>query len=106
MINMLIIYQTLIISILLGIVGTLVRVALQWRRDGIAPWGTDWQFHLSTEIFIGAVCGGVCWLIYTLTEAQPETIVVPILYLAALALGLAGTDSLENLLKKYVPDGG
>ena len=96
---------TLLISIFLGVVGAWVRIIIQWMRDGIQPGGQEWEFGLLLETFIGAVCGGVSWLVYLTTETAPTQILVPILYLACLALGLAGTDSLENLLKKWIPSG-
>lgn len=99
------VYITLILSLLLGLIGTWLRIIIQWRRDGVLPGGQSWEFGLLTESFIGLVSGLIMWLVYFITEPTITNWLIPILYLGCLAMGVAGTDSLENILKKYLPDG-
>lgn len=93
---------TLGICLVLGVVGAFIRVAIQWRRDGVVPVGDGLNLSLLVETFIGAVAGGVSWLLFN-GGGPPETVYLPGLYLASLALGYSAPDALENILKTSTP---
>ena len=99
-------YLTLIISVILGDVGTWLRIAIQWNRDKVMPGDTankPWELSLLVETFIGAAAGLLVWLIEVSLTGPPEAALHPLLYIAAMALGFAGTDAIENLLGQYTP---
>jgi hypothetical protein len=98
------IYMVLIWCIVIADLGTLFRMAVQWRRDGQFPGGEDWEISAVIEIFIGAVAGVVVWLVASATgQLLTDVVLQPILFLAALSLGYAGADAVEGILKKYEP---
>lgn len=99
-------YLTLILSIIGGDVGTWLRIAIQWNRDGVMPGDTTakpWELSLLVETFIGAIAGLVIWLIEISLTGPPAEWLHPVLYLAAIGLGFAGTDAIENLMGQYNP---
>jgi hypothetical protein len=99
-----IMYLVLIWCAALAILGTLLRMAIQWRRDGQFPGGEDWEISAFIEVFIGAVAGVLVWLVANLTGMTFEVVLQPLLFLNAIALGYAGADAVEGILKKYEPD--
>jgi len=99
-------YATLIYSIMAGDVGTWLRIAIQWNRDGEAPGDViakPWELSLLVETFIGACAGLLTWLLEVAVNGEPTHWLTPMLYVAAAALGFAGTDAIENLLGQYTP---
>ena len=99
-------YLTLILSLIAGDVGTWLRIAIQWNRDGIMPGDTvekPWELSLLVETFIGACAGVLVWLLEVAINGAPTEWLMPMLYVAAAALGFAGTDAIENLLGQYTP---
>lgn len=99
------IYIILIWCIIISIVGTLLRMGIQYRRDGEFPWGDKpWELNFVIELFIGAVAGVVVWLVALASGQVLESALQSLLYLTALAFGYAGADAVEGILKKYEPD--
>lgn len=75
------------LSIALGIVGALTRIAVQIIRDGKLP---DSAPRVVSLIFLGAVSGGIAYLLN-----QGEIV--------AISLGYTGSDAIENLLSNAYP---
>ena len=96
-------YLVLIWCIITAIVGTLLRMAIQWRRDGQFPGGEAWEISAIVELFIGAVAGVILWFIACSTTSF-EAALQPLLYLSSISLGYAGADAVEGILKKYEPN--
>jgi len=95
---------TLLMSTLLcGVVGTFARMIFQWKRDGVFPGAEAWEFSVLTELALGLFVGFLTWLT-TLIIGIPETWIMPHIWISAVALGYAGVDAMEALLKKYVPE--
>jgi hypothetical protein len=76
------------LSVIIGIIGALTRLAVQLIRDGELDQSTAKSGAL---LFLGAVGGGIAYLISGY---------VP---LASLALGFSASDVIENLLGNYLP---
>lgn len=96
-------YIVLIWCIVTAIIGTLLRMAIQWRRDGQFPGGESWEISAVIELFIGAIAGLVIWLVASSTMTF-EVALQPLLYLSSISFGYAGADAVEGILKKYEPN--
>lgn len=89
--------------ILCGVTGTIGRMIFQWKRDGAFPGQEQWEFSVLTELALGMFTGFLTWII-ALIPGLPDTWIQPQTWIMALALGYAGVDAMEALLKKYVPE--
>lgn len=101
-----VLYLTLILSLIAGDVGTWLRIAIQWSRDKVMPGDTvnkPWELSLLVETFIGACAGVLIWLLQVAVDGPPTEVLLPLLYVAAAALGYAGADAIENKLGEYNP---
>ena len=78
---------TIIVYIALGFVGALLRLLLQWYRDGEI---TQTQVRIIAILVMGCIAGFVA---YELGES----------HLATMALGFVFPDIAENLLSHYWP---
>jgi len=77
----------LVIPIIAGIIGAGIRIAVQVYRDKQV---TQTIPELIAEVFLGAVGGGIAFLL-------GEGVV------ASIALGFAAPDAIENLLGGFTP---
>ena len=93
---------TLIVSIILGAIGSWTRIAIQWYRDKTLPTGNDFNLSLLIESFLGAVGGGVAWLVFSIIQTL-DTKFLPLLYLGAISLGYMAPDALENIFTENQP---
>jgi len=76
------------LAVVIGLVGALSRLALQYYRDGSLDQGYGKSLAL---LFLGGVGG---WIAYAISGYVP---------LASLALGFSASDVIENLLGDYLP---
>ena len=98
------IYQILFFCVLFSVVfGAWLRMFIQSRRDGKFPGGEEWELTVAQESFIAACAGVFVWLIAIVGGLDPQTNIVlqALIYLGAAALGYAGADAIEALLKTY-----
>ena len=77
------------LMIIAGVIGAFTRICIQFVRDREVP---EVGFSLILELFIGAVCGYVAFMIADLSGAERG------LEWLAFTLGYMGTDALENLV--------
>ena len=103
MIEMEAMWILLLSTLLCGAIGAFGRMIFQYKRDGEFPGKKEWEFGVITELALGAFVGLVNWMI-TLIVGIPETWIMPHVWLTTVALGYAGVDAMEALLKKYVPE--
>ena len=94
----------LLSTLLCGDIGAFGRMIFQWKRDGVFPGQKEWEFSVITELAVGLFAGFLVWLLQLIISI-PETWINPFAWLSAVALGYAGVDALEAVIKKYVPEG-
>ena len=93
----------LIATIICGVTGAFGRMIFQWKRDGEFPGKKVWEFSVLTELALGVFIGLVTWMT-SLIVGIPETWILPHVWISTVALGYAGVDAMEALLKKYEPE--
>jgi len=104
MIEMDVMWILLASTLICGAIGAFGRMLFQWKRDGEFPGKKEWEFSVIMELFLGGFIGLITWMI-TLIVALPETWIMPHVWLTTIAVGYAGVDAMEAILKKYVPEG-
>jgi len=87
----LVVYVPAVKCLVAGVFGAALRIAIQWRRDGVVPGGeADFGFGLLLEGFIGGAAGWISWMIGEDT-------------LGAFVFGYAAPDAIENFMSGKKP---
>lgn len=85
----------LLIAVTLGLLGSVTRIFIQYKRDGELPIT---GLGLYTEAFLGCIGGFLSWLFVAPSDLRSVAIV-------AITAGYSASDAIENWLDDGKPDG-
>ena len=80
----------LLIAASMGLLGAVIRIYIQYRRDGTLP---EDGLGLYTEAFLGVAAGFISWLFVSPPDLRAAAMV-------ALTAGYSASDAIENWLAK------